>query len=74
MILLLFLAGYLLLAPSPPDDGRWDDYAWDTVVLTGKAADPGCPADGSRDRRTFTLKQICSARFRRIIWDERVPV
>ncbi len=59
MILLLFLAGYLLLAPSPPDDGRWDDYAWDTVVLTGKAADPGCPADGSRDRRTFTLKQIC---------------
>lgn len=57
-ILLLFLAGYLILAPSPPDEGRWDGWAWDTVVLTGEAADLVHPADGSREGRSFVLKRV----------------
>lgn len=58
VILLLFLAGYLVLAPSPPADERWDGYARDTVLLTGTAAEPGLPADGSREGRSFVLKHV----------------
>ena len=57
-ILLLFLTGYLMLAGPPREETRWEAYAWDTVVLTGKAADLYLPADGSREKRSFTLKQI----------------
>ena len=58
LILLLFLSVRLLLAPALTDDTRWRELEGQTVLLTGKAADLYEPADGSREKMSFTLESV----------------